>query len=62
MDDKKQKINCTVESCEYNDTQKNECELDQITVEPCMDCHNGDPEDESMCGSYKTNDDENTWE
>lgn len=52
--DKKQKINCTVDSCKYNDDQKQECELDQIIVEPCDDCNTGDPEDESMCGSYKT--------
>ena len=58
MDDKKQKINCTVDSCTYNDTENQECELDQIIVEPCMDCHNGDPEDESMCGSYVPGDEE----
>ena len=50
--DEKQKINCTVESCEYNDTEGHKCELDEITVEPCNDCETGDPEEESMCGSY----------
>ena len=62
MDDKQQKINCTVESCEYNDTQTNKCELDQITVEPCSDYETGEPEDETLCGSYKQHDDEDTWE
>ena len=51
--DKKQKINCKVKSCAYNDTQKNSCELNKITVEPCANGNNGNPEDESMCGSYK---------
>ena len=46
-----QKINCSVDSCEYNDTTKRTCELDQITVEPNTDTHTGTPE-ESMCGSY----------
>ena len=50
--DEKQKINCTVESCEYNDTQEHKCELNEIVVEPCIDCDTGEAEDESMCGSY----------
>lgn len=50
----KQKINCTVESCEYNNWQDNECTLKQIIVTPCSDCHTGKP-DESMCSSYKCN-------
>ncbi len=52
--DKKQKINCTVESCEYNNCQNNECTLKQIIVTPCQDCHTQQP-DESMCSSYKCN-------
>ena len=55
--DKNQKINCTVESCKYNDEQAHECALDQITVEPCDDCHTGIPEDESACGSYEEDED-----
>ena len=51
--DKKQKINCTVGSCAYNCTNNQECELESIVVEPCSDCNNGNPEDESMCGNYK---------
>ena len=50
----KQKINCTVVSCEYNNTQDNECTLKQIIVTPCSDCHTGKP-DESMCSSYRLN-------
>lgn len=48
----KQKINCTVESCIYNNAEEKKCELEEITVEPCIDCSTGEP-DESMCGSYE---------
>lgn len=51
--DKNQKINCNVKSCAFNDTEKCICELDGIVVEPCKNCHNGNPADESMCGSYE---------
>ena len=50
--DTKQKINCNVGSCIYNDYEKCKCMLDEITVEPCEDCATGEP-DESMCGSYE---------
>jgi len=50
--DEKQKINCTVETCEYNDTEKKECELNEIVVEASNHTHTGNPDDESMCGSY----------
>ena len=53
MDDKKQKINCTVESCKYNDCDKSLCELKQIEVQACPDCSTGKAQDESMCGSYE---------
>ena len=51
--DKNQKINCNVNSCAFNNSQYQVCELDKITVEPCRNCHNGNPEDESMCRSYE---------
>ena len=51
--DSKQKINCNVASCIYNDEDKQKCVLDEITVEPCDECATGEPEDESMCGSYE---------
>lgn len=51
--DKIQKINCKVNSCAFNNTEKNMCELDGIMVQPCKKCSNGKPEDESMCGNYK---------
>lgn len=47
-----QKIKCTVESCKFNDCDHNLCELKQIEVQACPGCSNGNPEDESMCGSY----------
>ncbi len=48
-----QRINCTVKSCAYNDSVNRMCELDKIVVEPCTNCNNGNPEDESMCGNYE---------
>lgn len=51
--DKNQKINCTVESCAYNDSDNQECELDEIVVEPNNDATTGEAEEESMCGSYE---------
>ena len=50
--DKNQKINCTVESCKFNNYQKSECNLEQITVEPIIGCESKNP-DESMCASYR---------
>lgn len=54
MEERKQKINCTVESCKYHDGNYNLCELRQIEVKACPGCSNGTPEDESMCGSYSS--------
>lgn len=51
MDDK-QTINCTVESCKYNDCQTQLCKLKQIIVTPVQGCDIKQP-DESMCSSYK---------
>lgn len=49
----KQIIKCNVKSCAFNDTTKRVCELEGIVVEPCKNCDNGNPADESMCGSYE---------
>ena len=46
-----QTIGCAVISCRYND-EGSYCMLNRIEVEPCCDCHTGDPADESLCGSY----------
>ena len=48
----KQKINCTVESCKYNNFEKQECVLKQIVVSPIPDCDTKHC-DESMCSSYE---------
>ena len=48
----KQKINCTVESCRFNDYDSRECKLKQIMVSPIPDCNTKEP-DESMCSSYE---------
>lgn len=56
MDDK-QKINCTVENCKYNDYNAKKCVLKAIVVEPCSSTNNGDRfEDQSMCGSFVLDD------
>lgn len=47
-----QKINCTVTSCKFNDTQKQQCELENIIITPIQGCQTEQP-DESMCSSYK---------
>lgn len=48
-----QKINCTVESCKFNDCFNKICELKQIEIMACPNCQTGSPNEESMCGSYK---------
>ena len=52
--DRNQKIKCNVESCTFNNCKKNLCELNEIKVCACHNCNTGKPEDESMCGSYKS--------
>lgn len=48
----KQKINCTVETCKFNNLNTQECLLKQITVIPTTNC-NTKKSDESMCSSYE---------
>ena len=50
-----QKINCTVESCKFNNQEKQMCELKQIIVTSINDCNTKKP-DESMCSSYENSD------
>lgn len=50
--DKRQKINCTVQSCKYNNGQKKLCELDAIIVTPKENIQTANP-DESECSSYE---------
>ena len=50
--DKKQKINCTVASCKYNDAEHKKCDLEAIIVTPVKNCNTAKP-DESQCSSYK---------
>lgn len=47
-----QKINCTVESCKYNNHKKAQCTLEAIHVAPIRNM-NTEAADESMCASYK---------
>ena len=51
--EKNQKINCTVESCIYNNNEKEKCMLEAIKVEPIQGCNTMKP-DESMCVSYRS--------
>jgi hypothetical protein len=53
--DKKQKVNCNVCTCQYNNTDTNECDLKEIKVCACPGCSTGEAKDESMCASYKCN-------
>lgn len=50
--DAKQKINCTVSSCKFNECEKKKCSLEQIIVTPIPDCKTCKP-DESMCSTYE---------
>lgn len=50
--DENQKINCTVESCVYQDDETKRCTLQTIHVMPTENCKTKDT-DESMCGSYE---------
>lgn len=47
----KQRINCTVHSCKYNEHNCT-CGLPEIDVCACENCSSGLP-DESKCGSYE---------
>ena len=47
-----QKINCTVESCVYQNPQQRRCTLPAINVMPTTDTTTHET-DESMCGSYE---------
>ena len=53
----KQKINCTVTSCKFNEKQDHECTLKQIIVTPKQNTNTATP-DESMCSNYEVN---NKW-
>lgn len=50
--DENQKINCTVESCKYNNSRKKACNLKSINVSPVSGVNTAKP-DESMCSSYE---------
>lgn len=52
--DNKQKINCNVSTCRFNDEESCKCILESIVVEPMKDSNTKRAE-ESMCGSYKYN-------
>lgn len=47
-----QKINCTVNTCQYNNTEKGKCTLEAIEVKPVQNKESKNPDD-SMCASYQ---------
>ncbi len=47
-----QTIGCEVNSCAYF-KDEGMCNLNHIVVKPCHSCNTGNPEDETLCGSYK---------
>ena len=49
----KQKINCIVESCIYNNQEYGLCNLNSIIVTPKTNVNSGKP-DESECSSYES--------
>ena len=55
MEEKNQKIDCSVYSCAYNKNNEQECSLKKITVAPVENCETCTP-DESMCSSYQYDD------
>ncbi len=48
-----QTIGCQIASCRHH-SDRDECELERINVEPMCGCHTGEACDESFCASYKT--------
>ena len=51
--DKNQKINCTVESCRYNNRGEQLCNLKSIIITPKLNVGTANP-DESECSSYES--------
>ena len=52
--EKNQRINCTVQSCAYQDKNSKCCTLHAINVVPIPNNNSMQP-DESKCGSYEYN-------
>lgn len=54
---KNQKINCNVESCEYNDCNCHECNLKEIEISCDCGCNNDDVkhQSETVCSNFKAN-------
>ncbi len=50
--DKKQKIDCNVDSCMHNDISKCECRLNKIQVTPCKITSEKSPEAQTACSMY----------
>ena len=51
MENKNQKINCDVETCDYQDNEENICTLEEIKVGSC--CDDPSHKDETACKSFK---------
>ena len=55
--DKCQQIMCSVGSCVFNKKNDNKCTLDAIQVSASAKSDSGAPYDETLCGSYTSQQD-----
>lgn len=51
MEEKNQKINCDVESCDYQNNEENICTLAEIKIGSC--CDDPSRKDETVCKSFQ---------
>ncbi len=56
--DKKSKIKCEVNSCKHQNTDKQECELDEIKVSCVCDNDDCSCTEETVCDSFDSIDEE----
>jgi len=61
MEKERQKINCSVESCDYQDNNENRCTSNEIHVG--CDCDNNNTtKEETICRSFKNSENKETNE
>lgn len=58
MEKENQKINCSVESCDYQDTTEERCTLNEIHVGCNCDNDEAKEEEETICRSFKNSESE----
>ena len=57
MDENKQKINCTVESCTFQNSEDSTCSLEEIDV-GCIDNSIAYDSSDTLCNSFLARDNE----